>query len=317
MKAQAQMLHTGFALVPGFLTACFVFGPGIGLNVLVALLTALVLELGFYRLQNKPPSSTEVSAGLLAGALLALCLPPYLPFTYVVLGVSFGLIFGKYVYGGLGQNLFNPAMVGYAALIVSAPLLMSQWYLDQPLGLSPMDLLAVKAGILEIDGYSGATALDLLRNRQGMTMAEYWVIAAHRFEPQALISAGYLLGGLYLLKCNIIRWQLPVAMLIGLLVPAALLFDGGSSDSFGSPLLHLLSGATLIGAFFIITDPVSSPNTRNGLILYGLTIGALTFLIRAFGSFPDGLAFAVLLANALGPLLDLIFSPSNRTRAPV
>ncbi len=316
MNAQAQMQHTGLALLPGFLTACFVFGPGIGLNVLVALFTALVLELGFYWLQNKPPSSTEISAGLLAGALLALCLPPYLPFSYVILGVSFGLVFGKYVYGGLGQNLFNPAMVGYAALILSAPLLMSQWYLDQPLGLSSIDLLAVKAGMLEIDGYSGATALDLLRNRQGMTMAEYWGIAERRFEPQALISLGYLLGGLYLIKSKIIRWQLPVAMLIGLLGPAALLFDGGSSQSFGSPVLHLLGGATLIGAFFIITDPVSSPNTHKGLLFYGLTIGALTFLIRGFGSFPDGLAFAVLLANALGPLLDLLFRKPNQTRAP-
>ncbi len=317
MNAHRQMVHTSLALLPGFLAASFVFGPGIGINVLAALLTAFVLELGFYRVQNSHPPKAAVSAGLLAAALLGLCLPPYLPLTHVILGVSFGLIFGKYVYGGLGQNLFNPAMVGYAALIVSAPLLMSQWYLDRPLGLSWMELLAVKAGLLELDGYSGATALDLLRNRQGTTMVEYWRLAEHRFEPQAMISLGYFIGGLYLLKCKIIQWQLPAAMLAGLLLPAALLFDAGSSDSFGSPLLHLLGGATLFGAFFIITDPVSSPNTRSGLILYGLAIGALTFLIRGFGSFPDGLAFAVLLANALGPLLDLMAPKPNRSQAPL
>ncbi len=148
-------------------------------------------------------------------------------------------------------------------------------------------------------------------------MVEYWRLAEHRFEPQAMISLGYFIGGLYLLKCKIIQWQLPAAMLAGLLLPAALLFDAGSSDSFGSPLLHLLGGATLFGAFFIITDPVSSPNTRSGLILYGLAIGALTFLIRGFGSFPDGLAFAVLLANALGPLLDLMAPKPNRSQAPL
>ena len=306
MNSNQIMTRTGMALIPGFLASVWVFGLGILLNVAAALLAALVLEMAYHQVRRRPQTQASLSSGLLAAVLLALCLPPMLPFGLVVFGVAFALIFGKFVYGGLGQNLFNPAMVGYGGLILSSPLLMTQWLPESGVTPSTLDLFRIKIGLQSLDGYTGATALDLLRNRQGMTLSEYWQLAKPVFNDQILISLGYLLGGIYLIQARIISFKLPLAMLIGLLVPSLFLYDAGSSSSLGSPWLHGLAGATMIGAFFIITDPVSSPNTTQGLWIYGLLIGGLTFLIRGFGAYPDGLAFAVLLSNAAAPLIDRV-----------
>ena len=317
MNSNQIMIRTGIALIPGFLASLWVFGLGIFLNVVAALLAALILEKAYHTARRLPQTKASLSSGLLTAALLALCLPPMLPFTLVAFGVAFALIFGKFVYGGIGQNLFNPAMVGYGGLILSSPLLMTQWLPES--GMSPLtlDLVRIKFGLQSVDGYTGATALDLLRNRQGMTLSEYWELAEPVFNDQMLISLGYLLGGIYLIQIRIISFKLPLAMLIGLLVPSLLLYDAGSSNSLGSPWLHGLAGATMIGAFFIITDPVSSPNTAQGLWIYGLLVGGLTFLIRGFGAYPDGLAFAVLLSNAAAPLIDRIVQlRSERIHSP-
>ena len=304
MNSQQIMIHTGYALMPGFLLATYIFGIGIVINVIVAIIAALILETCLQRLSQKPTSGVATSSGCLTAVLLALCLPPLLPLTYLIFGVIFALVFGKYVYGGLGQNLFNPAMVGYAALILSAPLALSQWVPVSSAVTDWQTVVAIKLQLVQADGYTGATALDLLRNRAGLTMAEYWLSAESVFVDQVLIALGYLIGGVYLLRKNIITLSLPIAMLLGLLIPSLLFYDAGSSGSMGSPVLHAFAGATVIGAFFIITDPVSSPNTQVGLLIYGVMIGLLTFLIRSFGAYPDGLAFAVLLANACGPLID-------------
>ncbi len=317
MTSNAIMIKTSMALIPGFLASLWVFGLGILLNVVAALLAAVVLEGAYQKIRGLPHSNAGLSSGLLTALLLALCLPPMLPITHVGFGVGFALIFGKFVYGGLGQNLFNPAMVGYGGLILSSPLLMTQWLPESGVTLASFDLLRIKLGLQSLDGYTGATALDLLRHRQGMTLSEYWQLAEPVFNDQILISLGYLLGGAYLIQTRIISFKLPLAMLLGLLVPSLFLYDAGSSSSLGSPWLHALAGATMIGAFFIITDPVSSPNTSQGLWIYGILVGGLTFVIRGYGSYPDGMAFAVLLINAASPLIDrLVQLGQARGRAP-
>jgi electron transport complex protein RnfD len=160
---------------------------------------------------------------------------------------------------------------------------------------------------------SGATALDSFKFRGALTIAEAWqadagfgVFAGIGWE---WINGGFLLGGIYLLATRVIPPMAPLGMLAGLTICAILFYDSGSSQSLGSPLFHLFSGATMLGAFFIVTDPVSSPDTKRGLWLFGLGVGVIVFIIRSIGAYPDGVAFAVLLMNALVPLLD------NRRRA--
>ena len=144
MNSNQIMIRTGMALIPGALASLWVFGFGILLNVAAALLAALVLEMAYHRVRRRPQTKASLSSGLLAAVLLALCLPPMLPFGLVVFGVAFALIFGKFVYGGLGQNLFNPAMVGYGGLILSSPLLMTQWLPESGITPSTLDLFRIK-----------------------------------------------------------------------------------------------------------------------------------------------------------------------------
>lgn len=306
------------ALLPGITALCYFFGIGIMLNIAIACISALLTEALVLRARQRSLASLKDGSALVVGILLALALPPLLPVWIIVLGSAFGMLFGKHLYGGLGHNPFNPAMVGYAALIVSFPLLMSHW--PSP-GAAPawIDVINVKFSPLlsiatgSVDMLSGATALDSFKFRGALTIAEAWqadagfgVFAGIGWE---WINGGFLLGGIYLLATRVIPPMAPLGMLAGLTICAVLFYDSGSSQSLGSPLFHLFSGATMLGAFFIVTDPVSSPDTKRGLWLFGLGVGVIVFIIRSIGAYPDGVAFAVLLMNALVPLLD------NRRRA--
>jgi electron transport complex protein RnfD len=283
------MLIVLACLMPGFLTSIWFLGPGIAYNVGIAVLTVFAIEMAILSLRNKPPFSAWDGSGAVTACLLALALPPELPWYMVVFGAGFAITFGKHLYGGLGQNLFNPAMVGYCALIISFPLAMSQW--------PPV-----------LDGLSGATALDTFKWRGGVTVQEAWQTSNGfgRFGGIGFewISAAYLAGGIALVYLKATRWHAPVAMLGTITILSVLFYDSGSSNSLGSPLFHLFSGGLMFAAFFIITDPVTSPDMPKGLILFGIGVGALTFLIRSIGAYPDGIAFAVLLMNAMVPLYE-------------
>jgi len=210
----------------------------------------------------------------------------------IVFGTAIAVLIAKHAYGGLGQNPFNPAMVGYAVLLVSFPLEMTRW----------------PAPGAEWDAVTGATALDTLRTglRQSYTMQE--ILAGPAFGRVGAaggewINLAALAGGLYLLARRVVRWHIPVALLAGLAVPAALAhsFDPGAH---AGAAFHLAAGATMLGAFFIATDPVSAATTDRGRLIYGAGIGLLTWIIRSWGGFPDGLAFAVLIMNLAVPLID-------------
>ena len=237
-----------------------------------------------------------------------MCLPPLLPIWQAAIGISLGLVFGKHVYGGLGKNIFNPAMVGFAILIVSFPLSMSEWPTTET-SQDINDVLEAKfrgdRAQAAYDGLTAATPLDAYKFRAGMTNAEFFNTAASsNWHRWAIINLTFLVGGLILVYRGIISWHAPLGFLMSLVVLASLFYEGGSSMSLGSPAFHLFSGATMLAAFFIVTDPVTSPTRKELLLLYGALIGSITFLIRTVGAYPEGVAFAVLLSNACTPLLD-------------
>jgi electron transport complex protein RnfD len=282
------------ALVPGVIAFFALFGPGVLVNLALAIITAVVLEAVCLRLRGRDLTPLRDLSAVLTGALLALALPPGAPWWIPVLGSGFAVLLGKQLYGGLGYNPFNPAMVGYVVLLISFPVAMTAW---------PAPGMAWAA-----DATSQATALDHVRTAltQNRTLSE--ILGDPGFEHGllrgwAIVSLAYLAGGLFLLQQKTIRWQIPVGMLLGLGL-TALVFWSVDGDRYASPLFHLLSGATMLGAFFIATDPVSACTTPRGRLFFGLGIGVLTWLIRTWGSYPDAVAFAVLLMNLCAPTID-------------
>jgi electron transport complex protein RnfD len=290
-RSQKIMFTVLACLLPGCLISAWFLGTGILANVALAVTTVFALECIVLHIRNRPLQSAWDGSGIVTAVLLALALPPELPWSIVVFGSGFAIIFGKHLYGGLGQNLFNPAMVGYCALIVSFPLYMSQW--------PPV-----------VDGLSGATPLDVFKWREGATVEEIWS-AENGFGHWGglgfeWISAAYLAGGIALIALKATRWQAPAATLASVALLSVLFYDSGSSSSLGSPLFHLFSGGLMFAAFFIVTDPVTSPDTGRGLLLFGAGVGCITFIIRSIGAYPDGIAFAVLLMNAVVPLYEQV-----------
>jgi Na+-translocating ferredoxin:NAD+ oxidoreductase subunit D len=294
------------ALAPGIAVYTLLFGFGVLRNIALAVVACLLFEAIALRLRGRPlkPFLTDGSA-LVTGVLLALTLPPIAPWWIAVVGSLFAILLGKQVYGGLGYNPFNPAMVGYVVLLISFPVQMTAWPGLQPLWVNAPDA--------PLDAISAATALDHVRTALALerTLTEIrgdapigW-IAGSGWEWVAL---AWLAGGIYMLWRGTIRWQIPAGMLAGLTL-IALPFWALDPDRYASPLFHWLAGATLLGAFFIATDPVSAATTPRGRLLYGALIGVLVYVIRTWGGYPDGVAFAVLLLNICAPTIDRYTQP--------
>jgi electron transport complex protein RnfD len=294
------------------------YGPGLLLQLAVAVPAALACEGAALRMRGRDatPALREASV-IVTAALLALSVPPLLPWWLALLGTAVAVLLGKHVYGGLGQNPFNPAMVGYAVLLVSFPLEMTRWPLPLDVAggswsglaqLSWHSFLAGPSSALPWDAYTGATALDSLRTGLGQrhTMSEIFAQPAFASLGGAgsqWVNLAALAGGLYLVARRVVRWHIPVAMLAGIAVPAWMM-HAVDPGAYAPAAFHLCTGATMLGAFFIATDPVTAATSDRGRLLYGAGIGALTWLIRTWGGYPDGVAFAVLLMNLAAPLID-------------
>lgn len=292
------------ALLPVLAAQVSLFGLRPLLLLGVAAGTALACEALALRLRQRAAAPfLRDGSVLVTAALLALAVPPTLPLAHMVLGVTVAVLLAKHAYGGLGQNPFNPAMVGYAVLLVSFPLEMTRW--PTPGG--------------DWDAMTGATALDTLRTglRQSHTMQEIQAGPAFGHVGAAggeWINLAALAGGLYLLARGIVRWHIPAGMLAGIALPAAL-FHMLDPGAHASAPFHLAAGATMLGAFFIATDPVSAATSDRGRLFYGAGIGLLTWIIRTWGGFPDGVAFAVLIMNLAVPLIDRYTVPRIYGRA--
>jgi len=283
------------ALLPGAIIQTTLFGLGTWVNVAAAAGSAVGVEALVARLRGLSPTALlRDGSAVLTATLLALSLPPGVPVGVVVIGTLIALCLGKHAFGGLGANPFNPAMIGYAALLLSFPSLLAAW--------------PTPDAMIGVDGLTGATPLDIFKHRGALTVADLWT-QAHGFGAFGgtgweWLNAGYLLGGIVLITRRVIDWHIPVTVLATLGVLATASYDVGSSSSLGSPLYHYFSGATMLGAFFVATDPVTCPTTPRGRVVFAVLLGATLFLIRSASEYPDGVAFAVLLANAASPLID-------------
>lgn len=318
-SVQRVMLQVLAALVPGIGAYVWIFGPIILVQIALASAAALAAEALMLKLREKPMSLfLSDGSAIVTAWLIALTFPPLSPWWLIVTGTLFAIIVAKHLYGGLGQNPFNPAMVAFAVCIVSFPALMSQWP-SVGLQVSFADQVAVVFGQLpRLDAITGATPLDSLKT--ALKLDEGSVSVAQLLADQTVygffagrgwewVTGGYLLGGTFLLWRSIISWHAPVAFVAGLSMLSGALWLYNPAQ-FANPIFHLFSGGAMLGAWFIVTDPVSGCTTPKGKLIFGFSAGVLAYVIRVFGGYPDGVAFAVLLMNICAPLVDHYTQPA-------
>ena len=323
-NVSSLMLQVLAALIPAAMAHVWFFGPGFVLNLLVAAVFAAGGETLMLGLRSRKPGTglSDYSA-LVTAALLAFALPSLTPWWVTATGALFAVVVAKHLYGGLGFNIFNPAMAGYVLILVAFPVHLNLWVAPRMGDLDYQALTILQTmqftltgslpDAISFDAVSRATPLDIMKS--GLNNAKT-VTEIHAIPIMGDIGGrgwewiGNFLavGGLWLLIKKIIRWQIPVGVGLGLLVPTTIMYmiEPGSS---ASPGFHLFAGATILCAFFIATDPVSAATSPRGRMVYGLGIGFLIFCIRRWGSYADGVAFAVLLMNMAVPVIDYLTRP--------
>lgn len=328
-KTSDVMKWVAFAAVPGLIAQTYYFGWGTLIQLILGIVLALVMECSVAVLRKRAPGSMlKDYSAIVTAWLLAVAIPPMAPWWIITIGLLFAIIVAKHLYGGLGQNPFNPAMIGYIVLLIAFPLQMTSWLPPVSLANSHNSIgdvlsviftgfsnsgLSVQQLRLGLDGVTMATPLDTIKTSVHAGMSVHDALSNHLFSSVAgigwqWVNIAYLIGGLWLFKLRIIQWHIPVTVLAGVIVSSSLGYLI-SPETISSPLIHLLSGATMLGAFFIATDPVTASTTVKGRMVFGLFIGVMIFIIRTWGGFPDGVAFAVLLANMCVPLIDYYTKP--------
>jgi electron transport complex protein RnfD len=322
------MLPVAAALVPAALVHGWYFGPGLFLNLIVAIAAALGGEAIALRAAAKPirPFAGDGSA-LVTAVLIAFCVPPMTPAWVTAAGTLFAIVVAKHAYGGLGYNVFNPAMAGYAMLLIAFPAQMAGF--PGPQGASgavPGGADSVwrvffaadlRTALAAVDAVTTATPLDTLKSGLGQMQMVSEITADGRREGifsslhgrgWDAVSLAYLAGGMWLWFRGIISWHAPAGVLASVLVLSAV-FHGADADAHAGPLFHLLAPSTMLCTFFIVTDPVSGATSPRGRLVFGLGTGAMAFAIRTWAGYPDGIAFAVLLLNLLVPIIDRYTRP--------
>jgi electron transport complex protein RnfD len=322
-RVTLQMLQVLLAMVPGIAAMVYFFGPAVLINISLALVVAYAAEALMLKLRNRPlkPFLSDGSVAVTA-ILLAVAIPPLSPWWITVVGILFAVIFAKHLYGGLGYNPFNPAMVGYVLLLISFPLEMTTWLPALSLAENPLSFGDAFGLIftgqtpqgLTIDAVSGATPLDAMKTQISQQISPEYIVNQSLFSSLSgvgwdWVNLLFALGGVFLLYRGVITWHIPAAMLATLFVMSTVT-SWIAPEMTGNGLFHLLSGGTMLGAFFIATDPVSGSTTLKGRIVFGVGVGAFTYIIRIWGGYPDAIAFSVLLMNMLVPLIDYYTQPT-------
>lgn len=292
-----------YSLVPACGVAVYFFGLHALLVLLLATVGCLAAEAACQRLMGRPVTIADGSAAI-TGVLLALNLPPTSPWWMTLLGAVIAIVVGKQVYGGLGSNPFNPALVARVVLLISFPVQMTTWSAPAPLG-SGLDLVTT------------ATPLGSWKNAVMLTgqapaelqggMAQYFLgnMPGSIGEISAL---ALLIGAAYLFYRRVLTWHIPTAYL-GSVVVLSGLFWLIDPAKYPSPVFQMLTGGLILGAFYMATDMVTSPVSTRGMLVFGVGCGLLTVLIRLFGGYPEGVSFAILLMNAATPLIDRYLRP--------
>ncbi|MFV0542074.1 MAG: RnfABCDGE type electron transport complex subunit D [Marinicella pacifica] len=314
------------ALVPAITAHVFYFGVGIVVQILLATATGYLFEGWCLRWRQQPlkPFLTDLTVPVTA-VLFALCLSPIAPWYVAVVGMFFAIVVAKHLYGGLGNNIFNPAMVGFATILVTFPQSMSLWL--PPAGLIQLGdnlqsigwqqtVYVVFAGLpadISVDAVTAATPLTALKTGLQQGFAQSEIVTGAVFGDFGglgweWIANWLFLGGLLLLFKRVITWHVPAAVLMTT-IAAATPFYLFNADIYMSPQQHVFSGGIMLAAFFIATDPTSGCSSNRGKIIFGAGVAILTVLIRNFGAYPDGVAFAVLLMNLSAPLIDRLTIP--------
>ena len=335
-ETSALMRLVIYAVLPGILVQWYFFGWGNIIHIALAVTTAVVCEFVVLSLRNKKNIRKQLFDGsaILTSILVGICLPAIAPWWISVIGAAFAILVVKQLYGGLGHNPFNPAMAAYVMLLISFPIQMTSW--QPPLALMTIDLdftntvatiftgftsegYSVEQLRTSIDGFTMATPLDTLKTNLGLGLIVSETITSSIFTNNLSSGLGFAFGwewvniaffagGLILILKKAIAWQTPLSFLLSLFICSFIAYSI-SPDSSASTLFHWLTGGCMLGAFFILTDPVTGATSTKGRLVVGALAGLLVYLIRTFGGYPDGVAFAVLLCNMAAPLIDQYTRP--------
>ncbi len=296
------MLATATTLLPAIAVHLYFFGASLAIQFALALTASIITEAICLKLRGKPiwRYITDGSAFFTAG-LMALAFPPLAPWWLIVVCSIFAIAIGKHAYGGLGQNPFNPAMLGFAVAIVSWPSLMLLWQEGVPFSAQLNAIFGTP-----LDAFTSATPLDHFKTAQ-RSAQNFKAADFTQWGAMAWINVAYLFGGLLVIIKR--SWEVSGGFLFGLTLVTGI-FWMIDSNLYANPFFHLFSGGTMLGAFYIATDPVSGSTTPRGQLIFGFGAGVLCAFIRLFGAYPDGIAFSVLLMNMCVPLIDRATYPA-------
>lgn len=311
---ERNMYGVIIALVPALLASFYFFGLGSVVVLATSVAACVLLEWAINKFMLKNPRNTVLDgSAVLTGLLLGFNLPSNLPIWIIIIGAIFAIGFAKMPFGGLGNNLFNPALVGRAALLVAFPAQMTTWpkvgqlgsYLDAETGATPLAIIkqAIKSG--------DASVLDQLPDATSLLLGAHPDGAGAMGEICAL---ALLIGLAYMLWKKIITWHIPVSIIGTVFVFAGLLHV--ANPVYADPVTVILSGGLMLGAIFMATDYVTSPMTAKGQLIYGVCIGLLTVIIRNWGAYPEGMSFAILIMNAFTPLINNYVKPKRFGEVP-
>ena len=303
---EKNMYGVLIALVPTFIFSIVFFGLGAILVTLTSVAACLVFEYVIQKYLMKQRPTIWDGSAIITGVLLAFNLPSSLPLWIVVIGALVAIGIGKMSFGGLGNNIFNPALVGRVFLLISFPVQMTTW--------------PVPNGFATADAVTGATPLALVKEAVKNGQAVGDALSSAGFSTGNLIlgniggslgevaAIGLLLGFAYMLIRKIISWHIPVAIFATVIVFSGIL-NLADPAQFAGPVFHLFTGGLMLGAIFMATDYVTSPMTHKGMLIYGVGIGLLTVIIRVFGAYPEGMSFAILIMNGFTPLINRYCKP--------
>lgn len=303
---EKNMYGVLIALIPTFIFSIVFFGLGAILVTLTSVAACLVFEYVIQKYLLKQRPTIWDGSAIITGVLLAFNLPASLPLWIVVIGALVAIGIGKMSFGGLGNNIFNPALVGRVFLLISFPVQMTTW--------------PTPNGFATADAVTGATPLALVKEavKNGQSVED--ILASSGFSTGNLIlgniggslgevaAIGLLLGFAYMLIRKIISWHIPIAIFATVIIFSGIL-NLADPTQFAGPVFHLFTGGMMLGAIFMATDYVTSPMTHKGMLIYGVGIGLLTVIIRIFGAYPEGMSFAILIMNGFTPLINRYCKP--------